>query len=69
LTYNVQGKRDVFVAGNTANIEVSVTEDLILYVNGRIDSNRTTFGPQTQSYRFFFEWVGDSWKISNVQQS
>jgi len=67
LSYNVQPRRDVSVSGNAANIEVSVTEDLILYVNGRIDSNRTSFGPKTQSYRFFFEWVDDSWKISNVQ--
>ncbi|WP_375293956.1 IMS domain-containing protein [Oscillatoria sp. HE19RPO] len=67
FSYNVQPKRDVFVSGTEANIEVNVTEDLILYVNGQVDPNQTTFGPQTQSYRFFFEWVGDSWKISKVQ--
>jgi serine/threonine-protein kinase len=67
FSYNVQPKRDVFVSGTEANIEVNVTEDLILYVNGQVDPNQTTFGPKTQSYRFFFEWVGDSWKISKVQ--
>lgn len=53
-------------SGNAGSIDVTITEDMILYVNGRVDSQRTTYGPKTDNYRFYFRQTGGSWKIEDV---
>jgi hypothetical protein len=53
-------------SSDQAQIDVNVTEDLVLYINGRVDEKNTSFGSKTKSYRFYFRADGGTWKIENV---
>jgi ARC6-like, IMS domain len=54
------------VSSDKASIDVNITEDLTLYVNGKVDPQNTSNGPITKSYRFNFKSDGGTWKIETV---
>lgn len=57
---------DRFIAnGNQAAIDVKVTEDRTLYVNGKIDRNETDF--KTRAIHYSLERVDGGWKIADYR--
>jgi hypothetical protein len=50
-----------------ATIEVIVSEDRTLHINGKLDYNHTTFGVQTSRDRFDFRRREDGWKIISYE--
>ncbi|OCR02607.1 hypothetical protein BCD67_17875 [Oscillatoriales cyanobacterium USR001] len=54
-------------SSDQAQIDVNVTEDLVLYINGRVDEKNTSFGSKTKGYRFYFRADRGNWKIENVE--
>jgi serine/threonine protein kinase len=57
---------DRFIAnGNQAGIDVKVTEDRTLYVNGRVDRNETDF--KTRAIHYSLERVDGIWKIADYR--
>ncbi len=54
-------------SSDQAQIDVTVTEDLALYINGRVDEKNTSFGSKTKGYRFYFRADRANWKIENVE--
>jgi serine/threonine protein kinase len=57
---------DRFIAnGNQAAIDVKVTEDRTLYVNGKIDRKETDF--KTRSIHYSLERVDGGWKIADYR--
>ena len=65
---SVSSRGNVNLVGNTASIAVNVTEDYTCYINGRIDKDHTTYGPETSAYRFILRWDSNSWKIADVEE-
>lgn len=53
------------VARDRATIELNMTEDRTLYLNGIIDPQRTDFS--SQQVRFTFELVDGTWKIADYK--
>lgn len=58
---------DFFNNSDTATINLSITQDLTLYSNGKIDPTNTTYGAKQRDYRFTMRKVGSNWKISQVE--
>jgi hypothetical protein len=52
-------------SSDSATIEVNVTEELTLYVNGRIDNTQTGF--DTSRFRYSLRFVDGSWKIADYK--
>jgi len=50
-----------------AMIEVIVTEDRALYINGELDYNHTTFGAETSRDRFNLRRREDGWKTTSYE--
>ncbi|MGC9503153.1 ARC6/PARC6 family protein [Baaleninema sp.] len=54
--------------GDTATLEVTITEELSLYRNGQIDPNNSSNGPKSRNYRFTLKKIGSHWKIANIEK-
>jgi ARC6-like, IMS domain len=66
-TAQVDSSNNLSVSSNQAQIDVNVSEDLVLYVNGQVDQSSTTYGIKTKAYRFFLKLDAGTWKIENVE--
>lgn len=63
--FTVRPRGKFFVSGTQAEIEVEVTEDRTLIINGRPDTNQTESG--TTVIRYSLQQVADRWKIADLQ--
>jgi hypothetical protein len=63
----VDSSNNFSVSSDRAQIDVSISEDLVLYVNNQVDSSVTTNGVKTTAYRFFLKLDAGTWKIENVE--
>lgn len=52
-------------SSDKAQINVNITEDLVLYVNGQVQQEKS--GSETKDYRFYFRLDGNKWKVENVE--
>ncbi|GAB4305754.1 MAG: hypothetical protein Fur0025_47840 [Oscillatoriaceae cyanobacterium] len=66
LYQDVKSAGQLVVDGTIAKVPVDVTEDLILYVGSKIDSDNTSYGRKTKSYVFSLQLVDGNWKIADV---
>lgn len=66
LYHDVKSAGQLVVDGTIAKVPVDVTEDLILYVGSKIDSDNTSYGRKTKSYVFSLQLVDGNWKIADV---
>ena len=51
----------------SAVIDVQITEDTELYVNGTLDLTGTSFNSATGTYRYSLNFVNGQWKIADTQ--
>ncbi|MEZ2232556.1 ARC6/PARC6 family protein [Microcoleus sp.] len=63
----VDSSNNLSVSSDQAQIDVNISEDLVLYVNNQVDSSVTTNGVKTTAYRFFLKLDAGTWKIENVE--
>ena len=66
-TAQLNSSNNFSVSSDRAQIDVSISEDLVLYVNNQVDSSVTTNGVKTTAYRFFLKSDAGTWKIENVE--
>lgn len=63
----VDSSNNFSVSSDQSQIDVSISENLVLYVNNQVDSSVTTNGVKTTAYRFFLKLDAGTWKIENVE--
>lgn len=62
----IDDSRNFQLEGDRAEIDITLTEHLTLYIDGNVDPSQSTLSPNSSDYRITLRRINGTWKISRI---